>query len=469
MTNPNATLRKLKKNLNILKTRQAKYSGNAPLDLLNQIEDHEQAIALTEQAIAGEITEAELTEALKPLLVSLEAAQVYIDQSGQVVEGDQYNVRGDVIQQTGDNAIHIGGDVAGNVNIGTTIRNIYNTYNTPQILLIAIIVLAVGVLLITIVSITGQNLTTLFEDDTISSSIEATDNSSISNEIKFGNTPDLEGRILFTALVGKNRILLSSLADGSERPQVVVEDNVIAASWSPIGDRIVYQRPQASTTEIFVADEDGGHEVQLTEMQVNEHASTPSWFPTGELIFYESNISGKYEIYHTQPAADKASLHRVTMTEKEGENVAPTVSPDGRILAFSHGSGSEWDIYVLELGKTHEWTQLTDAPGSDEYPVWSPDGKHIAFSSHRDGHPEIYIMNVDGSNQQRLTHTPEDKWSRVPTWSPDGHYIAFVSNQRNSFAQLYGDIFVVDVRNTALRQLTFSGKIWTWRVSWTRN
>ncbi|MCQ3973981.1 MAG: hypothetical protein DPW09_11090 [Anaerolineae bacterium] len=66
-----ASLGKLHKNINILKEREAKFGGNPPLDLLNQIQDHENAIALTEHAIRGEISETEWREALKPLLVSL--------------------------------------------------------------------------------------------------------------------------------------------------------------------------------------------------------------------------------------------------------------------------------------------------------------------------------------------------------------------------------------------------------------
>jgi hypothetical protein len=69
MTDPKATLFKLKKNLSILKGREAKYAGNAPLEMLNQIEDHRQAINITKQHIIGELTEAEWQEALKPLLV----------------------------------------------------------------------------------------------------------------------------------------------------------------------------------------------------------------------------------------------------------------------------------------------------------------------------------------------------------------------------------------------------------------
>ena len=86
MADLRAFLRKLQENLNILREREAKYAGNAPLDLLNQIKDHEQAIILTEQALAGEITEREWNVVLKPLLVSLDKARVIIDQQKQQVE-----------------------------------------------------------------------------------------------------------------------------------------------------------------------------------------------------------------------------------------------------------------------------------------------------------------------------------------------------------------------------------------------
>lgn len=64
--------RKLKKYYNILKEREAKYAGRAPLDLLNQIEDYETAIALTEAALIGDLTPAELDEALRPLILEID-------------------------------------------------------------------------------------------------------------------------------------------------------------------------------------------------------------------------------------------------------------------------------------------------------------------------------------------------------------------------------------------------------------
>ena len=63
-------LKILYKDLNILQEREAKYSGNAPVDLLNQIEDHQTAIALVEARLAGAISNEQLFEQLAPLNIS---------------------------------------------------------------------------------------------------------------------------------------------------------------------------------------------------------------------------------------------------------------------------------------------------------------------------------------------------------------------------------------------------------------
>lgn len=67
MTDKEAILSKLNEHLRILQERKAKFSGYIPLELLNQIADYELAISLTEQVIAGEISEKEWTKAIEPL------------------------------------------------------------------------------------------------------------------------------------------------------------------------------------------------------------------------------------------------------------------------------------------------------------------------------------------------------------------------------------------------------------------
>lgn len=76
MTDPKFTLSQLHRNLNILREREAKYGGNTPLELINQIDDHLKAISLTEQILKDEISEAEWKEALSTLLLAVNNGQV---------------------------------------------------------------------------------------------------------------------------------------------------------------------------------------------------------------------------------------------------------------------------------------------------------------------------------------------------------------------------------------------------------
>ncbi len=78
------TLRELRQrvhhNLLILKEREARYAGSPPLDLLNQIQDHQTALELINQALNQPNPDLEaLKEALRPLLVAANIEQLDLD------------------------------------------------------------------------------------------------------------------------------------------------------------------------------------------------------------------------------------------------------------------------------------------------------------------------------------------------------------------------------------------------------
>jgi formylglycine-generating enzyme required for sulfatase activity len=76
-------LQRTHQNLLILKEREAKHGGNAPLELLNQISDHEAAVTLIKQALSTELTETglkTLKEELRPMLVAGNVEQLDLDE-----------------------------------------------------------------------------------------------------------------------------------------------------------------------------------------------------------------------------------------------------------------------------------------------------------------------------------------------------------------------------------------------------
>ena len=79
MVNLKEYLRQLYYNLKALQEQAAQFEEDAPLYLLSQIYDHEQAVDLTLQAYDGELGLEEWAEALEPLLPSLARARISLD------------------------------------------------------------------------------------------------------------------------------------------------------------------------------------------------------------------------------------------------------------------------------------------------------------------------------------------------------------------------------------------------------
>ncbi len=98
-----------------------------------------------------------------------------------------------------------------------------------------------------------------------------------------------------------------------------------------------------------------------------------------------------------------------------------------KIVFSSTRLGSQHDIYVMNLDGSNQ-TRLTTVSAQDLEPTLSPDGTKIAFASRRNSFQyDIYVMNSDGSGQTRLT-TDLGRNEMEPAWSPDGTQIAFVND-----------------------------------------
>jgi Tol biopolymer transport system component len=113
-----------------------------------------------------------------------------------------------------------------------------------------------------------------------------------------------------------------------------------------------------------------------------------------------------------------------TLAALDGAVQFPSVSPDGRRVAFSTvGARGTWVMQVLNADGSR--VQLTPEGSHDIAPSWSPDGSRIAFlSRHPDDGDEIYVMNADGTGRVRLTRGPL-QMPGIPAWSPDGSRIAY--------------------------------------------
>ena len=138
----------------------------------------------------------------------------------------------------------------------------------------------------------------------------------------------------------------------------------------------------------------------------------------------------------------KRRSHRsVLQSPPSGEKYSPSLSPDGRELAFSWNgvSGPYFSIYMKLIG-TEEPIRLTKQESVDFNPVWSPDGRYIAFCRIQKGATGIYIVPALGGAERKVrdTHWEEREFYEVfwyfgrLSWSPDGKLLAFSDRPSSS-------------------------------------
>ena len=120
------------------------------------------------------------------------------------------------------------------------------------------------------------------------------------------------------------------------------------------------------------------------------------------------------------------------VTSYPGDERDPSLSPDGRQVAFSwDGDKGQRHIYAKLLGEQPP-VRLTNDSSEDSFPTWSPDGKQIAFMRRRtDSESEILLIPSIGGPERILQRVQTGSYvsssGRIMAWSRDGKWLCFTS------------------------------------------
>jgi serine/threonine protein kinase len=186
---------------------------------------------------------------------------------------------------------------------------------------------------------------------------------------------------------------------------------------SPDGKRVAIKRSPPST--IWVIDTEKGNSVRITA----DFGQMPVWSPDGSRIVYSGdglNIKGS---------------NGLGDAETVGTTGAPfpfSWSPDGRYIIFlRRGVKTRLDIYAVSLEGDRKESLLLNSPFDEDSPTLSPDGKWLAYGADDTGSPEIYVQSFAdgklGADRKRISTTG----GRMPVWNRNGNELYFLAPDGN--------------------------------------
>jgi Tol biopolymer transport system component len=131
-------------------------------------------------------------------------------------------------------------------------------------------------------------------------------------------------------------------------------------------------------------------------------------------------IAAAFAVGYFTRAPQQAAWHFSTVTNFEGIQAQPALSPDGRSVAFVSNRDGQFNIYV-GLISGGRLVQVTNDPNLKVRPAWSPDGTTIVYGRvNQSGIWDVWEVAALGGTPRRLILNATD-----PAWSPDGHSLAY--------------------------------------------
>ncbi|WP_285163906.1 winged helix-turn-helix domain-containing protein [Shewanella goraebulensis] len=164
----------------------------------------------------------------------------------------------------------------------------------------------------------------------------------------------------------------------------------------------------------------------------------PAISPDGRLMAFQWRKEGaKGHLYIKDLQDESAPLRQISMSHDT--EAVPSWSPDGQSLAYLRTtSDNQCFVHVRDLISNQD-KQLDSGCVSKGYLhslEWSPEGSTLAYSKAVDDRSVIHLYHFNSNEVQALTSPAPGEHDLMMTWSADASQLAVMRSQENMIAKI---------------------------------
>lgn len=210
-------------------------------------------------------------------------------------------------------------------------------------------------------------------------------------------------------------LLAFTMLDPASAPKLVAPPaKPKGADWADpprVEDRLKHEADGSGYTEpgarqLYVVSAEGGVARQLTSGDFR-HGGPLSWTPDGSQLLFGGNRSQdwEYDFDNSEVYSYELNSGRIrALTSQQGPDREATVSPDGRLVAFTGFADRQQTyqisrLYVMNLDGSNRREIETGLDRSVSDPVWAADGSGLYVQYDDRGDTKIGFIPLDGGHK----------------------------------------------------------------------
>lgn len=209
-----------------------------------------------------------------------------------------------------------------------------------------------------------------------------------------------------------------------------------------MSSRVVFVSGAKRNKDVYIAGIDGQSIRQVTNFRTI--TVSPSVSPDGRYLAYTSYKEGKPNLFIMDMETGK-DIH----SERDDGMKLGTTWFGKSTLGYAKTSGNQSTIYTFDAASRQKKAVLTKE-GILTSPSFSSDGSKMVFVSDMYGSPQVFIKDFSSGDVKRLTYS--GTYNTSPSFSPKGDLIAYVAKINGSF-----EICTMNVDGSNQRVLTSGG------------